>query len=119
MAKNLKEIIRWLTYLIFLTPLIVSSHFFFPFVSPKSLYFFALSEIIIFCWLILILISPSFRPKKNAILISLLIYLFVFALSTIFGVNPSYSFWSKHERMTGLLMQLHLFGVFLGFEFHF
>jgi len=113
MVKNLKEIIRWVTYLTFLTPLIVSARFFFPFVSPKSLYFFALSEIIIFCWLILIFISPNFRPKKNAILISLLVYLFVFILSTIFGVNPSYSFWSKHERMTGLLMQLHLFGFFL------
>jgi len=113
MVKNLKEIIRWATYLIFLAPLIFSPRFFFPFVGPKSLYFFALSEIIIFCWLILIFVCPSFKPKKNAILISLIIYLFIFTLSTIFGVNPSYSFWSKHERMTGLLMQLHLFGFFL------
>jgi len=113
MAKTLKEIIRWATYLALFTPLIFVGRFFFPFVGPKSIYFFLFSEIIFFSWLILISVSPTFRPKKNAILISLIVYFFVLSLSTIFGVNPSYSFWSKHERMTGLLMHLHLFGFFL------
>ena len=113
MEKALKETIRWLVYFALLTPLILSAKFFFPFVSPKSLYFFALSEIIFFCWIILVLISPKYRPSFNLVFLSLFFYLLVFVLSSIFGINFSYSFWSKHERMTGLLMQLHLFGFFL------
>jgi O-antigen ligase len=107
------EIIRSLSYLILFTPLILSSNFFFPFVGPKSLFFMGLVEIIFFSWLILILIDSSYRPKFNFLLLSLIIYLFIFILASILGVNPSYSFWSKYERMTGILMQLHLFGFFL------
>jgi O-antigen ligase len=107
------EIIRSLSYLILFTPLILSSNFFFPFVGPKSLFFMGLVEIVFFSWLILILIDSNYRPKFNFLLLSLIIYLFIFILASILGVNPSYSFWSKYERMTGILMQLHLFGFFL------
>jgi putative inorganic carbon (HCO3(-)) transporter len=107
------EIIRFSTYLIFFTPLILSSRFFFPFVGPKSLYFMGLAEIIFFSWLILISIDPSYRPKFNPLLLALIIYLFIFILASVLGVNLSYSFWSKYERMTGILMQFHLFAFFL------
>jgi len=112
-SELLLGIIRFCVYLILFTPLILSSKFFFPFVGPKSLYFFAISEIIFFCWLILISIAPAYRPQINLLLIALSIYLLVVILASIFGVNPSYSFWSKYERMTGVLMHLHLFAFFL------
>lgn len=111
--------IRICSYLILFTPLIVNFNFFFPFVAPKSLYFMAFSQIIFFSWLALIFINSKYRPKFNLLLLGLLIYLFSFTLSSIFGVNPSYSFWSKYERMSGLLMQLHLFGFFLALSFTF
>ncbi len=106
-------IIKAGVYLSLLTPLLVGSHFFFPYVCPKSLYFMGMVEIISFAFLILVLYYPQYRPKKNLILISLSLFLISLFLSTIFGVNPSYSFWSKPERMTGLLMHIHLFFFFL------
>jgi hypothetical protein len=112
-SEILVNTIRFFSYLILFTPLILSSKFFFPFVGPKSLYFFAISEIIFFLWLILIFIDSRYRPKINALLIALSIYLFIFIFASIFGVNFSYSFWSKYERMTGILMHLHLFAFFL------
>ena len=112
-SEILISIIRFFSYLILFTPLILSSKFFFPFVGPKSLYFFAISEIIFFFWLILIFIDQRYRPKITSLLIALSIYLFIFILASIFGVNFSYSFWSKYERMTGILMHLHLFSFFL------
>jgi O-antigen ligase len=112
-SEILVNTIRFFSYLILFTPLILSSKFFFPFVGPKSLYFFAISEIIFFLWLILIFIDSRYRPQINALLIALSIYLFIFILASIFGVNFSYSFWSKYERMTGILMHLHLFSFFL------
>ncbi len=112
LALLLLWIIRIGAYLSLLTPLLVSSKFFFPFVGPKSLYFMFLAQLIIFSWFGLLIISKRYRPKINALGITLLVMLFVFSLSAILGVNPSYSFWSKYERMTGILMFLHLTGFF-------
>jgi O-antigen ligase len=112
-AEKLVFLIRVLTFFTFFTPLVLLNKFFFPFVGPKSLYFMGLAEIIFFLWILLVLIDKTYRPKLNFVLIFVSIYLFSAILSTIFGINPSYSFWSKHERMTGLLMQFHLFVFFL------
>ena len=107
------KVIKGGTFLTLLTPLIMSSNFFFPFVGPKSLYFMAFAQIIFFAWLILMIYSPKFRPRLNALLIALVLFLVVLTFSSLFGENFSYSFWSKPERMTGLLMWFHLFGFFL------
>ena len=109
----LKKIILVGTSLILFTPLILSSRFFFPFVGPKSLYFMGLVEIIFFAWLFLVIIEPKFRPRFNKILGSLILFLIILIISFAFGVDPSYSFWSKFERVTGILMMLHLFAFFL------
>jgi len=109
----LKKIILVGTSLILFTPLILSGRFFFPFVGPKSLYFIGISEIIFFAWLFLVIIEPKFRPRFNKILGSLILFLIILIISAAFGVDPSYSFWSKFERITGILMMLHLFAFFL------
>jgi len=106
-------IIKFGVYLALFTSILISGKFFFPFVGPKSLYFMALAEIVFFAWLILIIFSPQYRPKKNWVLFSLLAFLIILIIATIFGVDPSRSFWSKYERMTGLLMWFHLFAFFL------
>jgi len=109
----LKKIILVGTSLILFTPLILSSRFFFPFVGPKSLYFMGLTEIIFFTWLFLIFFIPKYRPRLNLILGSLILFLIILIISAALGVDPSYSFWSKFERITGILMMLHLFAFFL------
>ena len=112
MEKFLLKIIRFGTYLILLTPLIVSNKFFFPFVSPKTLFFFGLAEIIFFAYLILALINSKYRPRLNPLFFSFAVFLIIFILSSLFGVDFLNSFWSKYERMTGGLMWIHLFAFF-------
>ena len=106
-------IIRWSVYFMLLTPLVVSGRFFFPFVGPKGLYLMALIEIAFFSWLILAIYRPQYRPKKTLLLWSLFAFLVILSVATIFGADPSRSFWSKFERMSGLLMWLHLFALFI------
>lgn len=106
-------VIQWGTYLILLTPLVVVDGFFFLFVGPKTIYFWALVEIIFAAWLFLIFFRSEYRPRRNAILIVLSVFLFCLILSTVFGVDPSKSFWSNFERMTGLLTWFHLFAFFI------
>ncbi len=61
------------TFLILLTPLIISRPFFFPFVVPKTLYFFGLIQLIFLAWLIFLisqrrflLLRPSLRSGSRA-----------------------------------------------------
>jgi len=105
--------LRFVVYLIFLTPLILFTKFYFPFVGPKSLYFMGCCQIVFFIWLYLAINYERYRPKRNSVLIAISLFLIVLILSSILGVDFSRSFWSKYERMTGLLMWLHLFGFFL------
>jgi len=106
-------VITWATYFTLFTPLIMNGNFFFPFVSLKSLYFMGIVQVIFFTWLFLIFYFPQYRPRKNPIFIALLLLLVVLTLSSLFGENFSNSFWSKPERMTGLLMWFHLFAFFM------
>ena len=109
----LKKIIFWGTIFILFTPLVISSKFFFPFVGPKSLYFMGLVEIIFFSWLFLIIFYPQWRPRLNIVLVSLVLFIAVSVLASFLGIDLTYSFWSKFERMTGILMMLHLLAFFL------
>lgn len=116
-AGSQNSILWWIifvgTCLISIIPFIVGLGSFFPFVGPKSLYFMLIVEVIFGAWLILAFSSPRYRPRFNTILLALVLFLLVFAASSVLGVDFSRSFWSKYERMTGLLMQLHLFAFFL------
>lgn len=95
------------------TPLLLNRNFYFPFVGPKSLFFMAVCQLVFFTWLFLILKEKKYRPKLNSITLALSLFLIVLILSSVFGVDFSRSFWSKYERMTGVLMWLHLFAFFL------
>ena len=108
-----KGIILAGTGLALFTPLIISGRFFFPFVGPKSLYFMGLAEVIFAAWLILQFFTKEYRPRLGPVLLSVVLFVSILTLSSIFGVDPSRSVWSKYERMTGLLMWFHLLAFFL------
>ena len=92
-----------------LTPVVVSKDFYFLFVGPKSLYFMAIVEVVFFLWSILIWKWKQYRPSfKNPVIIAVLAFLAISFVSAIFGANFSVSFWSKFERMGGVLMIGHL-----------
>ena len=112
-VKVLKEIITIGIFLTLLTPLVMGDQFFFPFVGPKSLYFMGLVEILFGLWLILCIFSKKYRPRTNLLFWSIILFIYFITVSSIFGANLSNSFWSKHERMTGLLMMYHLLIFFL------
>ncbi len=113
LVSFLLNFIRFGVYLALFTPLIISSKFYFPFVGPKSLYFMAFCQIIFFVWLYLAINYKKYRPKLNPISIALILFLIVLILSAVLGIDFSRSFWSKYERMTGVLVWLHLLGFFL------
>jgi O-antigen ligase len=107
--KTCLSIIKIGVYLILFTPLIVNRLSFFPFVTPKTIYFRILVDIILAFYIILALYIPRYRPKINFILISVFIFAAVMVLTSILGINFERSFWSTFERMTGIFTFFHLF----------
>jgi len=106
-------IVRWGTYLVLFTPLIINTKFFFPFVAPKTIFFRIIIEIILLAYIFLVMTNKSWRPQINALTIALVVFLGIFILASFTGVNLERSFWSTNERMTGILTMLHLFAFFI------
>lgn len=101
---------------IFILPisfLIVSSLFFFPFITGKNFFFRIVVEILFLLWVVLTVFDSDYRPKKSPVIFALVATLFVLFLATIFGENPYRSFWSNFERMEGFIGHIHLFLYFL------
>lgn len=113
LEKVLLTIIRFGAYAALFAPFVIGRNFFFPFVGPKSLYLLACCEVVFFAWLILVMYNRQYLPKANVIFWAFLLFIFIFFMSALSGADFSGSFWSKFERMTGVLVWFHLFGFFL------
>ncbi len=61
-----------------------------------------------FCYLALLKINyDKYKLKISYLNITLILFVFSFAVSTFVGVDPYHSFWDNHERMLGLFTVLH------------
>ena len=92
-------------------PFIVSSNLYQPFITGKSFVFRVVVEILIAIWLILAILYPKYRPKKNWILISFVLFTLSLFVSNLFGIDQTASFWSSFERMEGWVTIVHLLGL--------
>jgi len=104
----LVEVIRWGAYAALFAPLVVHPGFFFPFVVPKTVFFWIFAEIIFAAWLLLAISNKQFRPRVNAISVTLGIFLLVTIVTSFTGINIERSFWSTFERMAGTINWIHL-----------
>lgn len=114
MAERLENILLWLIRLcvvgILFLPLIVVPQALFLYVFGKGILFQVLVEISISAWIILCLLNKCYLPRsRNAIVLSFAFFLFILIVTAFTGIDPSRSFWSTQERMTGIVMYLHLF----------
>lgn len=109
---DLNKILRYViiagVFGVLLVPIVVANANFFPFITGKAYMLRILVEIISAAWLVLIVLDPSYRPKKTAITISVVVLALVSLLSNIFGMNAERSIWSNYERMEGWIMIAHL-----------
>lgn len=113
LEKTCVFIIRWGTYSTLFIPLIVLLQFFFPFVAPKTTIFRILVEIIFTAYVFLVFSNRKYRPRIDALTVSLTAFLAVFIVASFTGINLSRSFWSTYERMTGIFTMLHLYAFFV------
>lgn len=101
-----------ITASVVLIPLVYWHGVFFPYTFVKTVLFYALVELALFCWLALVLVWEEYRPRFSPILIAISGFLLVSSLAAFFGVDGSMSVWSGYERMFGLVTWFHI-GAFI------
>lgn len=112
--KSWKEkIIEIGTYLlVFFTPILYfGGNRYLSYSTSKTFFFYGFLEIIFAFWLYQYFVDKSYRFKKKDlfIFIPFSVYVAWLTLAGIFGVDPSFSFWSSFGRGTGLLTIYHIF----------
>lgn len=105
----LDKVIRIITPLIFLLPFIVWSGFYFPFITPRNFAFRIIVSILFALYTFLFIRNRHhYRPLLSKFTIAYLVLGLVMTISSIFGGDFWYSFWSNYERMEGLLGYYYL-----------
>lgn len=90
-------------------PLFVSSQTLYPYLFPKIIAFQTVVEVALIMWLLLVACDRTyFAVCKRPLTLALLLFLFVATVTSLFGVDPIRSFFSTHERMTGVILFIHL-----------
>ena len=101
-------------FLTLLTPLIVSTATFFPYIVGKNILFRVCVEIAFGLWLLLAIRDPKFRPTwRSPILIAVAALTGIMLISDLHGVYPYKSIWSNFERMDGWVTLIHLAAFFV------
>ncbi|PJE64624.1 MAG: hypothetical protein COU90_02170 [Candidatus Ryanbacteria bacterium CG10_big_fil_rev_8_21_14_0_10_43_42] len=101
----------WL--LLFVTPLVVSGSLFFPFITGKNFFFRIVVEIVFGLWAGLVVVNPSFRPRKGPLLWAFSGFVSILFIAGMLGADAAHSFWSNFERMEGIVTHLHLLALFI------
>lgn len=115
LASDVEKVARKIFFgltamVVFIVPLLVARQFFFPFIVPRSVFFMITVNVLVINWAVLHYLNPKkYRIDfKNPILIAAGGLLLVWTISGIFGADWTLSFWSTYQRMTGILLLLHL-----------
>lgn len=101
--------VRGCLALVLLTPLVLPSHLYSPFIAGKALYSRTLIEAMACLWAVLVLLDRSWRPPRSKLLVVLAAGLGCHLLATWAGVSPLRSFWSTYARMEGFVGVAHWF----------
>lgn len=103
----------WVAGLSLFAPLVIFKNLLRPYITSKMFFFEALVLVLVGLWVLLLFLNPQkYKPRKNLLLIALLIYLGAILLSVIFSQNVFRSFWGNAERMEGFI-SLIFFGLFV------
>ena len=108
----LRKIILVLLHAVLVTPLLLSSKFFFPFITTKTLFFRFVVELILVAYILLAVADKRFRPRWNWMSGIVSVYLGIIFVTSLIGINFYRSFWGNVERGEGILTFLHVVAFF-------
>ncbi len=96
---------------VFCVPFVVYFEVFYPYTVPKAIWVHSLNWLLLIVYLFGILFNKNlytlYKPRLNFIFWLYGLYVSAYIISSIFGSNFSYSFWSDYQRMSGLYWHIH------------
>ncbi len=114
-SLNLDPYFKWIMNIgimaVFCVPFVVYFKVFYPYTVPKAIWVHSLNWLLLTVYLFGILFSQNlyslYKPRLNFIFWLYVLYIFAYIISSIFGSNFTYSFWSDYQRMSGLYWHIH------------
>jgi O-antigen ligase len=106
--------VRGMLYVLLFLPLVFWPGFYYFMASSKLFFSLAVTQVMLVGLLWLWLAYKGWRPKRSWIVVSVLVYTFVFCLASVFGVDVLNSVWGSPDRAVNGLSFLHLTLAFLG-----
>ncbi|OGY94211.1 MAG: hypothetical protein A2406_01905 [Candidatus Komeilibacteria bacterium RIFOXYC1_FULL_37_11] len=112
--RYINKFLKLIIPIIFLLPFIVSSDYYFPYITPRNFLFRIIVTIILALYLYLF-----FRNKekygfgKNKVILAYFFLAIILTMASILGGDFLYSFWSNYERMDGLVTLYYIIALFL------
>ncbi len=96
-----------------LVPLLTFKSLLYPFVTGKTFLFRILIEAAFPLYVYFLSKEKKLRPSlKDYLNFSLLVFLFLSLISTVFGLNAGKSMWGNFERMGGFFTLIHYFALY-------
>ncbi|MDO8424396.1 MAG: hypothetical protein Q7S70_00470, partial [bacterium] len=87
-------------YIALFSPFIVNENYFFPYVSPKTIFFRIVVDVLSIIYVLLAISNRRYWPKFRILTVTLALFLLVSFITSITGINFGKSFMSAFERMT-------------------
>lgn len=102
---------------------LVTSSTLFPFIVGKYSFFRACVDFSLVFFLLGLLTDPrakqfeerAMKVLRHPLSIAVAVFVFVYVLAGVVGIEPSFSFWSNFERGEGGLQMIHFFAFFVLF----
>ncbi len=110
----MRTLVKVFLFLSIFSLTIFSADYYFPYIVSKVFPFRFFIELATIAWLINVFWSRTLHFKfSEPIVKAVLVFSGALLASTIFGVNPAFSFWSNFERSEGLFSFLHYLAFFI------
>lgn len=104
---------QWLLYSLTLTPLLVWKGLFYEYTTTEAFFVMGVVEVMVLCFVWAAYRDPRVRPRLGLVGKAFLAFVAILVLASAFGVDPTLSFWSSFDRLTGVVFWFHLFVVFV------
>lgn len=104
---------QWLLYSLTLTPLLVWRGLYYEFTTTEAFFVMGVVEVMVLCFIWAVHKDPQVRPRLGLVGKVFLAFVAILVLASAFGVDPTLSFWSSFDRLTGVAFWFHLLAIFV------
>ncbi|MEK7619983.1 MAG: O-antigen ligase family protein [Patescibacteria group bacterium] len=86
---------------------------YYEFTTTEAFFVMGVVEVMVLCFIWAAYKDPQVRPRLGLVGKAFLVFVAILVLASAFGVDPTLSFWSSFDRLTGVVFWFHLSALFV------